>query len=225
MRRRAFTLIELLIVVAIIAILAAIAVPNFLEAQIRSKIGRCRADQRSIATGLESYFVDYNNYPFRKAPLSSGSDNYFYLQYVPTLSTPVSYLTTTLLKDPFCSPNVGKRWPPYTIQPGWESTYLYINYSDDWWFYNGICGPSGSDAQPAHKAYCLGSFGPKCVETNVEEWPAVEWYPYYVSWSRPRFDYAAAGADCIYDASNGTKSHGSIGRFGGDVGGGVQTTY
>ena len=32
----AFTLIELLIVVAIIAILAAIAVPNFLEAQVRS---------------------------------------------------------------------------------------------------------------------------------------------------------------------------------------------
>jgi type II secretory pathway pseudopilin PulG len=52
-----------LIVVAIIAILAAIAVPNFLEAQTRSKVSRAKADMRTIATGIESYFVDYNHYP------------------------------------------------------------------------------------------------------------------------------------------------------------------
>jgi type II secretion system protein G len=59
----AFTLIELLIVVAIIAILAAIAVPNFLEAQTRSKVSRAQADMRSLATAIESYRVDNNSYP------------------------------------------------------------------------------------------------------------------------------------------------------------------
>jgi prepilin-type N-terminal cleavage/methylation domain-containing protein len=62
-RHSAFTLIELLIVVAIIAILAAIAVPNFLEAQIRSQVSRVQGDMRSLAVAIESYRVDTNAYP------------------------------------------------------------------------------------------------------------------------------------------------------------------
>jgi len=61
--KKGFTLIELLIVVAIIAILAAIAVPNFLEAQVRAKVSRVKNDQRSLATALETYYVDNNTYP------------------------------------------------------------------------------------------------------------------------------------------------------------------
>jgi len=61
--KKAFTLIELLIVVAIIAILAAIAVPNFLEAQTRAKIARVQSDQRTYSTALETYYIDNNSYP------------------------------------------------------------------------------------------------------------------------------------------------------------------
>ncbi|MGC8741171.1 MAG: prepilin-type N-terminal cleavage/methylation domain-containing protein [Candidatus Sumerlaeaceae bacterium] len=67
-RRHAFTLIELLIVVAIIAILAAIALPNFLEAQTRSKVARVKSDLRALATAIEAYRVDHNEYP-------EGTDN------------------------------------------------------------------------------------------------------------------------------------------------------
>jgi type II secretion system protein G len=62
-RFKAFTLIELLIVVAIIGILAAIAVPNFMNAQIRAKIARVQSDLKAMATAIEMYAMDNNRYP------------------------------------------------------------------------------------------------------------------------------------------------------------------
>ncbi len=50
--------------VGIIGILAAIAVPNFLEAQVRSKIAKTVQSQQFIALGLESYLNDYGHYPY-----------------------------------------------------------------------------------------------------------------------------------------------------------------
>jgi type II secretion system protein G len=90
-RRRAFTLIELLIVVAIIAILAAIAVPNFLEAQTRSKVSRTLADIRSMRTALESYRVDNNAYPetdFGIVEVNNGVLGPL------RMTTPISYITS-----------------------------------------------------------------------------------------------------------------------------------
>jgi type II secretion system protein G len=56
-------LIELLIVVAIIGIIAAIAIPNLLNAIQRGKQKRTMADMRAIGTAVEAYAVDNNYYP------------------------------------------------------------------------------------------------------------------------------------------------------------------
>jgi len=62
-KRRGFTLVELLIVVAIIGILAGIAIPNFLGARTKAKISRSFADMRTMADALELYYSDMNTYP------------------------------------------------------------------------------------------------------------------------------------------------------------------
>lgn len=57
---RAFTLIEIMIAIAIIAILASIAVPNFRKARERSQCRSCYANLKSIAGALEWYCADIN---------------------------------------------------------------------------------------------------------------------------------------------------------------------
>ena len=96
--RAAFTLIELLIVVAIIGILAAIAVPNFLNAQVRAKISRAQADMRSLGTALESYMVDFNAYP--PDGDDDGSFDFDSRRRLRSLTTPISYMSS-LPTDPF----------------------------------------------------------------------------------------------------------------------------
>ena len=61
-RNGGFTLIELMIVVAIIGILAAIAIPNFLRFQLRSRVGEGKTNIAAIRTAEESYAAEYATY-------------------------------------------------------------------------------------------------------------------------------------------------------------------
>jgi len=59
---KGFTLIELMIVIAIIGILAAIAIPQFAAYRVRAYNSSANADLRNLCTAQEAYFVDEQTY-------------------------------------------------------------------------------------------------------------------------------------------------------------------
>lgn len=58
MKRKGFTLIELMIVISIIGVLAAIAIPNFRSAREKSNQRACYANQKTVLGALEMYNLD-----------------------------------------------------------------------------------------------------------------------------------------------------------------------
>jgi prepilin-type N-terminal cleavage/methylation domain-containing protein len=92
MRNRAFTYIELLIVVSVISVLAAITVPNFLMAQVRAKVARARADMATIVIALEAYHAETRAYP----PNHAWMDEILVVAELPGRDLP---MTGTILED------------------------------------------------------------------------------------------------------------------------------
>ncbi|MBE7560708.1 prepilin-type N-terminal cleavage/methylation domain-containing protein [bacterium] len=124
--RRAFTLIELLIVVAIISILAAIAVPNFLSAQVRAKNTRAIADLRELFVAYESYYTDHQTYPPHY--IRSGIPGNYTYTGNPLIHTEAQhkYLTTpSLQQGPFKDP-----WQVRSTTQTWIMSVYHVDTLD-----------------------------------------------------------------------------------------------
>lgn len=61
--QKGFTLIELMIVIAIIGILAAIAIPQFSSYRAKSYNAAALSDIRNLKTDLEAYYAEWDEYP------------------------------------------------------------------------------------------------------------------------------------------------------------------
>jgi prepilin-type N-terminal cleavage/methylation domain-containing protein len=196
-----FTLIELLIVVAIIAILAAIAVPNFLEAQTRSRVSRVYADCQTLATAIESYYVDYNNYP----PGYQTATRYGFQ----VLTSPTAYITNSYLLDPFRSPGFLPSKSSYTYELMNANNKVIEN------------GSSPYDVNPANPGneptkgiwWWIASRGPNQTfgfRSSESEYDLLK--RFYEANIFPQ-----GLIDTVYDSTNGTISSGNIYRSGGGV--------
>lgn len=186
--RRAFTLIELLIVVAIIGILAAIAVPNFLNAQTRAKVSRALADMRNLKVAIDSYRIDTNMYPTARANPRTGETGQIALRrrfYV--LTTPISYMSS-IPSDPFWS-QLSEKDPAFFDTYDYFDDYCCVNYDNS---ESGSCNRGYS--------YRLASAGPD----------------HYMCWGNPNAgDGTHTGID--YDMTNGLVSDGDIVTVGGTI--------
>jgi len=203
--QQGFTLIELLIVIAIIAILALIAIPNFLESQTRAKVSRARADMRTLATGLESYFTDYsvfppNDYFYTNPP----SDACSVIPYV--LTTPIAYLSTKEMVDPFSQ--------------GSQKQITPTGNSDIFYTYMRIEKPATfPEASALEVARCPLEAIDYYIFTLKYNSGAREKYGYWRLVSKgpdrvyndpARFPPPLRGSDVLYDPTNGTSSYGNL---------------
>lgn len=185
---RAFTLIELLIVIAIILILIAIALPNFLEAQVRAKVTKSMSELRSVGIAMQSYYLDWDVYPYESEDdcghIIATRDRCG----LSWLTSPVAYMTV-IPPDSFRSDD-NERWfevgikqaDPFKLGQG-----RLLLAAATWAMWT--TGPDGQDTE--------------LVSGNADG---------NVTWEN-KLD----GSADRYSATNGTKSIGDIWLWGGDA--------
>ena len=197
--KKGFTLIELLIVIAIIAILAMIAVPNFLEAQVRAKVSRVHADERTIAVAVEAYAIDWGRPPFggnEGKNIFNWTEHERDLVYV-VMTTPVAYISS-----PPADPFIDKTQAINPDQGGAIKyqkfyTYQYLGYKD-----------TGSFREAYNRGftYYIRSPGPARLVG----------LPYFAAMTDPEKNYGGENGKLplgmVYDSTNGTLSAGNLYR-------------
>ena len=73
-KKNGFTLIELLVVIAILAVLSGIGLSSFINAQLKSRDARRKADLKSVSQALEAYLNDHQQYPLGSGGKIVGCD-------------------------------------------------------------------------------------------------------------------------------------------------------
>lgn len=124
-KQKGFTIVELLIVIVVIAILAAITIVAYNGIQARARDAQRSSDISSLAKGLELYYIDKGEYPDSYNGGTTSAGNYWTStadgSWVTFLNRLAPYMKAAGLKDPVSTPGTDSRY---------GSGYNYFYYSN-----------------------------------------------------------------------------------------------
>lgn len=207
-RDPAFTLIELLVTAGILSLLAAIAVPNFLEAQTRAKVTAAKANLRTTAEAIEVYATDHNAIP-PSTPIIPGDPLAILADHqLAILTSPIAYLASgSAFGDPFGTARIfpaGRESPggsPEPFAPNESRSLLYFHY------------PSVAERLDnpllALPGYGLVSIGPDLTD-SMGAYSALSPGAFR---SALMYSQVSHPIDTLYDPTNGTASTGDVVRL------------
>lgn len=206
---------ELLVAVAIVAVLAAIAVPHVLEYQTRSKVSAARANLRTVEHALVAYQVDNSALPPSVPDVTGDPFGILADRQLAGLTSPVSYIAPAAFVDPFGSIRsqtfsfsrelIIDGDFPFPELPNPKRSFLYFHYPS-------FAAMTGINAMDARAASVL-SLGPDREDSFgvYAGFPPEVFPPLAV-----QAGYLRPG-DTLYDPTNGTFSTGDLPRFVGEI--------
>ncbi|MDP8243505.1 MAG: hypothetical protein P9L94_05435 [Candidatus Hinthialibacter antarcticus] len=183
----AFSFVEVLIVIGILVILATMAVPKFMIAQVRAKLSQNLTDMKYISESLEAYRLDHKVYPpWRQARAWVNVDDHMHplvIRYY-RLTTPVAYIGQVPI-DPFVN------YEDEAELEQWGDAYDYVEVTN---------GDNEVDPDAWGHQFRINGWGPDGVNSYA---------------GGREFNNAAEGCPAgsplfVYNPTNGLVSYGDI---------------
>lgn len=164
MRKRGFTLVELLLVIAVIGLLAGLIAVNLNKARIKSRDAKRRSDLNQIKTAVEMYFDDNKSYLIAGTGQGTPPNSTGFFNCSGTITIAQGLINGGYLssepKDPSATCGVSS-YMYYAPTAGFTQGYgIYAHLENPTNLQNGWDGASGSNCRDATKFPVATTIGP-----------------------------------------------------------------